>query len=364
MAKTRARRGRGEGSVSFHTPSGLWRARTPAPGRKTFYGKTKAEALAKLRGHKPAAVEPSRMTLEEFLRSWLDGAAKLTVGTAALKRYRHCVELRIVPAIGSVPLAKLTAWHVQELYKRMSDEGVSPRCQQMTANVLIPALRHAVALKLMIHNPALDVPRPRCPKKEMKVWNAEQAKAFLAAARSDRLHALYVLALSTGMREGELFGLQWGDVDLAAGYLTVQRTLEELSGKLTLKEPKTAAARRRIDLPRVAVDAMIAHRAAMLREGNAAAPAVFCDRRGGFLRQGNVARRSFVPLSDAAGLPRIRFHDLRHTAATLMLAAGVPAKVVSERLGHASVEITLSVYAHILPTMQAAAVRAIDAALA
>jgi integrase len=364
MAKTRTRRGRGEGSVSFHAPSGLWRARTPAPGRKTFYGKTKAEALAKLRGHKPGDVEPSKMTLAEFLPSWLDGAAKLTVGTAALKRYRHCVELRIVPAIGNVPLAKLTAWHVQDLYKRMADEGVSPRCQQMTANVLIPALRHAVALKLIIHNPALDVARPRCPKTEMKVWNAEQAKAFLAAAKADRLHALYVLALSTGMRKGELLGLQWADIDLAGRFLTVQRTLEELSSKFTLKEPKTAAARRRIDLPQVAVDALVAHRAAMLREGNAAAPAVFVNRKGGFIHGNNLDKDSFKPLCREAKLPELRFHDLRHTAATLMLAAGVPAKVVSERLGHASIEITLSIYAHILPTMQAAAVRAIEAVLA
>ena len=155
------------------------------------------------------------------------------------------------------------------------------------------------------------------------------------------------------MREGELFGLQWPDVNLEDGWLCVQRTLEEVRGKMQLREPKTEKSRRRIELPAFVVDALHEHRKRMLAEGHDVKKGlVFCDTDGGYLRRSNVARRSFKRILGRANLPPIRFHDLRHTAASLLLLLGENPKVVQERLGHSRIEVTLNTYSHVLPTMQ------------
>lgn len=183
------------------------------------------------------------------------------------------------------------------------------------------------------------------------------------APRGDRLEALYVLAVATGLRQGELLALRWCDIDLPARTLTVQRNLVQLNGRLEITEPKTAASRRRVDLPCVAVAALEAHRR---RRPAAPHPTafVFADAKGGPIRKQNLVRRSFRPLLGRAGLPRIRFHDLRHTAATLLLAEGVHPKIVAERLGHSSVTITLDTYSHVLKGMQREAASKLDVLLA
>ena len=181
----------------------------------------------------------------------------------------------------------------------------------------------------------------------MQTLDAVQAAVLLKAAETDRLWAMYVLAITTGMRQGELLALQWTSVNLDASHLSVRHTLYK--GKLC--PPKTAKSRRQIELPAMAVDAIWRHKAAMLAEGHASSSFVFCDTIGGPLRSQNVLRRSFFPILERAELPSIRFHDLRHTAATLMLSEGINAKVVSDTLGHATVGFTLDVYAHVLPSM-------------
>ncbi len=165
---------------------------------------------------------------------------------------------------------------------------------------------------------------------------------------------LWVVALSTGMRQGELFGLRWSDIEFDPGCITVRRSLDETRGTFMVKETKTKGARR-IDLPPHAVAVLQAHRKAMLAEGHIDAP-VFCAPGGNWLRKSNVCRRDFVPAMKRAGVPVIRFHDMRHTHASLLLQAGVNVKVVAERLGHSSPTVTMNTYAHVLPTMQKAAV--------
>jgi integrase len=159
------------------------------------------------------------------------------------------------------------------------------------------------------------------------------------------------LAVGSGMRLGELFGLQWPDVDLKAGAVTVRHTLIELNGTHTLSEPKTAKSRRRIELPDTVVGALLDHRRKMLAEGHAGVAWVFCNQHGGPLRRSHFHRQDFKPLLKAAGLPDIRFHDLRHTSATLLLSQGVHPKVVQERLGHSQIGVTMDIYSHVMPGM-------------
>jgi integrase len=205
------------------------------------------------------------------------------------------------------------------------------------------------------------VVRPRVQRKPFAVLTAEQAQALLDAAKGDRLYARYVLALTTGMRQGELLGLRWRDVDLDAATVAVQRSVSEVNGKLHHNEPKTTSGRRSIALSALAVQALRSHRAAMLAEGYTAPDRpVFCDTVGGWMRKQNLVRRSFKPLLTAAKLPTIRFHDLRHSAATLLLAENVHPKIVQERLGHSTIAVTLDTYSHVSPSMQRAAADKLD----
>jgi integrase len=213
--------------------------------------------------------------------------------------------------------------------------------------------------------PAADVVKARPDERETQYLTEPQTQRLLEAARSHRLNALFALALGSGMRQGELLGLRWEDVDFGTGALLVRRSLAQVRGEFILKEPKSKRSRRMIRLPRFALNALMGHRQAMLKEGNIAAP-VFCTKTGNFIAKSNFIRQVFKPLIKRANemgvkeandngielslLPAIRFHDLRHTHATGLLARGYSIKAVSQRLGHASVELTLRVYAHVLPT--------------
>ena len=361
---SRKRRGRGEGSM-FQRADGLWCATISAGyaesgkrRRKTIYGKSKGEVQEKLRVTQNEItqglpVETNRLTVGEYLQRWLDGTAKSTVAPTTWDRYNTVVKHQLKPYIGGSQLSKLQPVHIEQLYAQLEKAGESPRNRQLAGVVLGSALKHAIRLRLIISNPARDVPKPRVADTELKVWSAEQVSVFLKAWPDDRLHAMYVVALTSGLRQGELFGLQWQDIDFAADALSVQRSVEEIRGQLRLKEPKSGKGRR-IDLPKFAIKALADHRAKMLAEGHIGCH-VFCAPDGGLLRKGNVYRRSFLKRIAASAVPRIRFHDMRHTHATLLLLAGENVKVVSERLGHASIQITLDTYAHVLPSMQKAA---------
>jgi integrase len=366
----RKRRGRGEGGI-FQRADGLWCASVSAGynahgkrKRRTVYGHSKAEVREKLQAlHASAARgvlnDADRLTVAEYLPRWLDNTVKPKVAPTTYNRYEQHVRLHLVPHLGKVRLSKLTPLHVEQLYGDMAKAGASASEQAKVGTALRMALRQAVRLQLLAYNPAADVPRPKAQKEEIRPLDLQQVTLFLEAAKSDRLYPLYVLALDSGMRQGELFGLQWPDFDFESGSVQVQRSLEEIKGKLRLKDVKTAKARRRIDLSPFALGVLHEHRKAMLAEGRAAGP-VFCDTRGGWLRKSNFARGSFKPALERAGLPDTRFHDLRHTCATLLLLADVNVKIVSERLGHSKIQITLDTYSHVLPTMQKNAAEKLD----
>jgi integrase len=226
---------------------------------------------------------------------------------------------------------------------------MSPTTRRACGQLLTATLKHAVIRKLIPYNPAADVPKARLEHKEANFLTADQIGAFLSASKGHRLYALFALAIGTGMRQGELLGLRWDDLDLDAGTVTVNRSLAQIKNEFVLKEPKSITSRRTISLPMFAVIALRDHRAAMLAEGNIGAVAVFCTRNGNFIAKTNLIRKVFQPILKAADLPAIRFHDLRHSHASNLLALGHSLKAVSQRLGHANVELTLRVYAHVMP---------------
>jgi integrase len=357
------RRKHGEGTI-YQRADGRWCAQLTLDDgkRKTLYGTTSADVQRKLTAAKRdrdlgISAMGERQTVAHYLASWLEVQThRLDVGT--LTRYEQDVRLHIVPALGRLQLARLTPQQVQALYAAKLAQGLSPRTVGHTHVVLKSALKSAVRLGLVQSNVCDRVDPPRAARPQMHPLTATQANAFLEAAAHNRLYALFVLAIQTGMREGELLGLTWENVDLDNGFVHVQSSLQRVPGHKRIKQPKTAHSRRRIALTPHAVEAMRTHRMLQreqrLRVGECWRDQglVFPGRNGGMANKSSVVDHHFKRILQLSGCPNIRFHDLRHTAATLLLLQSVHPKIVSEMLGHASVSITLDLYSHVLPDMQ------------
>ena len=369
MARKRAN---GEGSI-YERADGRWEGAVSIGSgrRRRFYGRTHTEVRRKLAEVQRALQDglpltPERQTVGQYLEAWLD-AARPTVRPQTHKRYEEYVRLHAVPALGRVALAKLTPLHLQRLYKERLESGLSPTTVRHLHAVLHRALGQAARWGYVARNIADLVNPPRATRTEMRALSPEQSRAFMRAASEERFEALYVLALTTGMRQGELLALKWPNVDLDAGMIQVKATLHRTRTGFEFLEPKTARSRRQVALTRTAIAALGRHRAVQLEERLRCpywqdAELVFASVVGTPVDAGNLVKRSFDPLLQKAGLPRIRFHDLRHSAATL-LGQGVHPKIVSEMLGHSNVATTLDLYSHVTPTMQQAAVEALDTVL-
>jgi integrase len=373
----RKRRGRAEGSIFYREVDKQWVGSISLGyngdgkrKRRVVYGVTKQEVQEKLRDLHTRALsgtlgEVGRLTVGEYLQRWLDNTAKNKVRPTTHARYEQLVRIHLKPILGGVQLGKLQAIHVEGCYGEMERNGATAWTRKMAGTLLTNALRHAVRIKLIAFNPAADVVKARPEEKEMLFLDEQRAKLFLGAATGHRLSALFDLAVGSGMRQGELLGLQWPDIDFDKGLVTVHRSLSQVKGQFILKEPKSKRSRRSIKLPRFVLSSLLEHRQAMLKEGNITGP-VFCTRTGQSIGKSNLIRQVFKPIVKRANekaieaakkaeveptlLPDIRFHDLRHTHATSLLAQGHSIKAVSHRLGHASIELTLRVYAHVLPT--------------
>jgi len=321
------------------------------------------ELLTSLRSG--AYVEPSKRTLTVFLREWLD-SMRATVRPSTWAAYKMLAEVHIVPAVGMVPLQRLAAGQLNALYadllengRRDGKGGLSPRTVAYVHATIRKALAEAVRWQLLTRNVAEQATPPRQqPNGSLRTWSAAELRAFLAHVESDRLYAAYVLAATTGLRRGELLGLRWRDLDLNAGRLAVVQTIVSVNYAVSFSTPKTARGRRSVALDRDTIAILRGHRTRLLEERlslGLGSPKdddlVFTGIEGSPLHPGQFSDR-FDRLVRTAGLPRIRFHDLRHTHATLALAAGVHPKVVSERLGHSTVSITLDTYSHAIPAMQ------------
>jgi integrase len=317
------------------------------------------EALTELLGRVQHGtyVEPTKQTLGGFLGDWLE-AVKIRVRPTTHAMYESLLRLYAVPALGNAPLQRLTTAQLDGLYGGVLAKGLSPKSVRHLHATVRAALNDAVRWQLVPRNVALQATPPRPQPKEMHTWTVAELRAFLAQVEGDRLHAAYLLAATTGLRRGELLGLRWRDLDLGVGRLSITQTLVSVNYVPSFSAPKTARGRRSVALDPTTVSVLRAHRVAVLEERLAlglGAPTedgpVFTDIEGGPLHPVQFSDR-FDRLVREAGVPRIRFHDLRHTHATLSLQAGIHPKVVSERLGHASVGITLDTYSHAIPALQ------------
>jgi len=364
------KRGQNEGSI-YQRKDGLWTVQVTIQNKRiSKYFKTQSECREWLRNtlnqiQNGLTVAGARTTVIEFLQQWL-GTIRESVRPKTLYQYTQIVRQHISPHLGAIKLKDLRPDQIQALYNEELDKGVSARTVLLTHSVLHKALNQALKLGLIGRNPAQAVSRPKVSHKEMRVLTSDQARTFLSAAESTRYQALFHLALHTGMREGELLGLKWEDLDWVTRQLQVKRQLQRMSGKgLVFAEPKTAAGRRTIVLSKSMVEKLREH---MDNQNQVRQQAGEKWQENGLIFPTTIGTpmaarnmyEDFKKLLKRIGLPVIRFHDLRHTAATLMLQQGVHAKIVQERLGHADISMTLNTYSHVLPSMQEEAAEKLD----
>jgi len=358
------RRGHGEGSI-YRRKDGRWAASiTLEHGkRKYFYGDTRREVQEKLKvalreQQQGTLATGPQQTLKAYLEQWIEQVHKPIIRASTYEMYRVVVYKHLIPGLGHIQLQKLTPQHLQSFFTKKQDEGLSAGRVKAFHTLLHEALENAVKWNLVTRN-VCDLVSVAAPgRREMHTLTQEQAKRFLQAAREHRLEVLFIVAVVTGMRRGELLALHWQDVDLDAGCLFVRYTANRI-GKLgiVVSEPKTKHGRRKIVLPDFVIEALKRHREQQQAARNQAGPkwretdVVFCNIYGGYIEATNL-RTVFKRILKSAGLSDIRFHELRHSAATILLGMGIHPKIVQELLGHSSIGITLDVYSHVLPTMQ------------
>jgi integrase len=347
-----------------------------APDGKRRYvsAKNKGDAQRALRqamadADRGLVFEAGNLTVEEYLNRWLTDSVQNTVRNTTFERYEQITRKHIVPEIGRAKLKALTPAHVRGIYRKKLEAGLSARTVQYIHVTLHKALKQAVRDGLVPRNSTEAVKPPQVRREEIHPLTSEQVKTLFEAAKGDRLEALYILAVTTGLRQGELLGLKWDDVDMESSALQVRRTLTTAKGGAVLSAPKTKGSRRTVRLSQTALEALRSHLARQLEEIDRVGSLwrenslIFASEVGEPLNRHDLTLRRFKPLLRRAGLPEIRFHDLRHTCATLLLSKNVNPKIVSEMLGHATIAITLDTYSHVLPTMQESAAKAMEDAL-
>src|ERR1700728_3118991 len=316
------------------------------------------------------------LTVKDLLElHWLPAMTSRGLRPATLSQYRMVVKSWLVPQLGAFKVKSLTPGPMGTAVEALRStktaqgrKGLSDRSVQLAVGTLKAATTWAVKNGLLARDPLIGYDRPKATSKEMTAWTTDEARAFLASTSGDRLAVVWALALTRGLRRGELAGLRWDAIDLEGGTLQVRHTRVVVDGKVIDSVPKTSAGRRSVPLDSSLVALLKSHKAHQAAEKLANRPAY---QDGGYVAADELGRPYypdslstwFEDHTEAAKLRKVRFHDLRHTAASLMLGAGVPVKVVSEMLGHSSPIITLSIYQHTLPSMAKEAAEALSASL-
>jgi integrase len=357
-----AKRGQNEGSI-FKRSNGTWRAQISLEGKRLGYtAETRAECNDWLRRTLDLvdggmSFSKSEYTLGEFLMEWMQ-AKKNSLRPKPALQYETIIKNDLLPAFGQAKINQLNLNRFNRYYARLVVEGRGARTIRMIHSVLHSALEHATRTGLISKNPCRGAILPRNPYKEMKIFNEEQVFIFLIAAKSSRFKLIYQLALATGMRQSEILGLKWEDVDWIKSTITVQRQAQFVGGKgIVLLEPKTRSSIRQIALGKSILEELRslrnmqgelkADRGKLWQENNL----IFTTGNGTPFSQRNLTR-DYSKMLRNTELPKIRFHDLRHTAASLMINRGIPIVVVSKILGHSKPSVTLNIYAHCISELQ------------
>ncbi len=375
MAK---RRSNGEGSITKR-PDGTWMAqvsvgRDPATGklkRKTFYGKTRQEVSKKITGviHEIQTgnyIEPALITLGQWLNDWLKGR-KPHITESTWQAYEVMIRCHINPNIGGIKLKDLRTRDIQNLLNAKLENGrvdgkggLSTRVIKYIYSTLQSALKQAVKERLITHNVADAIELPKQKKQEMKILTKENISVFMETAKNSIHYPAFLLELSTGLRRGELIGLRWEDIDFHNGILRVKQQIVRCKKGLIISEPKTEKSKRTISLHKGILEKLKEHKKHQNELKLLLGPAyqdnglVFCTEDGKPLDPRNFVRH-FESVLKKAGLKHIRFHDMRHTFATMALQSGIPAKTIQEFLGHSTISVTMDTYSHVTPEMQSEA---------
>ncbi|GCE23280.1 tyrosine-type recombinase/integrase [Dictyobacter kobayashii] len=341
------------------------------------YAKTRKDAKEKLKqlireNEQGSLVTERNQKVGEYLNDWLKMRRdSLAIKTTTYVSYSSYMHRNVIPVLGNIPLQQLTGTQIQRLYTALRNDGISPNTIHLIHTILSAALNDAVRWHRIALNPCKHLTAPRAQRTEMKYLTHEQAIQLVEAAKGYRIEQIILLAVSLGLRKGEILGLRWDDIDFNQGILTVRRTVSYIpphDGALHMyleTDPKTATSKRTIILPTFIQEALKAHRAQQLQERLKAGKGweqhnlVFCSTLGKHVKPSSL-RAQFKEALQKANLPDIRFHDLRHSAATILLSMGVNVKVIQELLVHANVSITLNIYSHVTPAMQRDAMRALD----
>ena len=364
-----AKRAAGEGSV--YKRGNRWVAQVGSGKNREYkYFDTQREANAwrhKMveQRRQGLVLTGSKVPLSKFLDDWLV-VAENSVRPNTYLQYSQIVHQHIVPILGKILLKGLRPDHVQSLYTKKLASGTSPNTTRMIHAVLHRALNHALSLGLVIRNVSDVVTRPKVPHKEMKTLDDYQVRQLIQAAEGTRFQILFWIAVTTGLRQGEILGLKWSDIDWQTGRMQIQRQVQRRKGEgLVFCEPKSASGRRVITLGKATLERLRAYKERQYKEMLVAGDKwqdynlIFPTPIGTPLDCSNVLK-AYKKCLKEAGLPNLRFHDLRHTAATLMLQEGINPKIVQERLGHADISLTLNTYSHVLPSMQKEAAEKMD----
>ncbi len=366
------RRGKGEGSIYPDKKNDRWVGSfyTENGERRYVYGKTQEEAREKLRAAQHADKQGMLSTgpqqsMKQFLEHWLEDVHKPAIKLTTYAKYRRVLDNHILPEIGHIQLKKLTPEHLERLYAKKTREGLSASMVRLIHVILHEALDQAVRKRYVGQNVSnLVGDLPRIKHYEVKTLTKEQVVQLIAEAKGTQWETIVLVAITTGMRHGEIRGLRWQDIDFDGHCLHVRRTVTRLAGikgrfqgRFEETSPKTEGGKRMIMLPDIVLRSLKEQQtrqkearlkgAEKWQEGGL----VFSNTHGGYINP-DILMAQFHRLLEKAGLPRMRLHDLRHSAATILLGNKTHPKLVQELLGHSSIDITMDIYSHVLPSMQ------------
>ena len=352
------RRSKGEGTIFFSESEDCWIAEIVLPDGKKKRKRSKKQSVVRewlqtsLSDVRDGVlVVDDQMTVSQLFDRFLGDVVDRTLKPKSIDSYRYLAEKHIIPLIGNLKLKEVKPAHIQSLYSTKLDEGLSKRTEQYIHAVLRRAFNQAVKWELLIKNPTGAVTPPTPLKKAPETLSVSQIKAFLEVVKDHRWYPIYLIAVGCGLREGEILGLEARDVDLERGQISVRQTVVYIRGKLSIGEPKTAKAQRSVSMPNFVAEGL----KAMPTEG-----LIFKTSTGNPISPRNLLRHFHESLAKA-GLPRVKFHSLRHSFASIQLLAGTHPKVVQEALGHSSIDLTLNTYSHLIPSMQKEAADRMDA---